>query len=80
MTGNYVTKKQALELLSSMGIDWNNRQIDLTAEPDVNGQRQWPWFLDDKGILRIDAGFIRAHFQEMQARALQEWKKNGYKL
>ena len=47
-TGIYADKKRALEILTEMGVSWNSRQIDLTAELDVNGNRKWPWFIDEK--------------------------------
>tara|TARA_R110002124_G_scaffold183401_4_gene350806 strand:+ start:31428 stop:31718 length:291 start_codon:yes stop_codon:yes gene_type:complete len=73
LTGRYVTKAEALELLRGMNVVWSQRQIDWTAEPDATGQRKWPWFLDVKGVLRIDEGFIRAQFAQRQIKALQEW-------
>lgn len=80
LTGRYVDKEGALEVLAEMNIHWTRRQIDCTAEPDSEGQRKWPWFLDAKGVLRIDEGFIRAQFRESQLQALQKWKQNEYKL
>lgn len=74
LTGRYVDKKEALEILASMNVHWTQRQIDWTAEPDVDGHRKWPWFLDDKGRLRIDAGFIHQQFQNKQLEALQRWQ------
>ncbi len=79
LTGRYVDKKEAINLLASMNIRWTRRQIDWTAEPDAQGRRKWPWFLDDKGVLRIDEGFIRAQFQNKQAKALKQWMRNDYK-
>ena len=75
LTGRYVDKKEALAILETMNIKWNQRQIDWTAEPDQNGDRKWPWFLDDKGILRIDAGFIHRQFEGKQLEALQRWQR-----
>ena len=77
LIGKYVNKKEALRLLASMNINWTQRQIDWTAEPDADGNRKWPWFLDAKGVLRIDEGFIRAQFQYKQIVALKKWMKNG---
>lgn len=80
LTGRYVDKAGALKLLHSMNIQWTRRQIDWTAEPDAEGKRKWPWFIDDKGILRIDEGFIREQFYRKQIKALQDWSNNQYKL
>ena len=75
LTGRYVNKKEALRILETMNIRRNQSQIDWTAEPDPNGDRKWPWFLDDKGILRIDAGFIHRQFEGKQQEALQRWQR-----
>lgn len=80
LTGKYVDKKQALSLLESMNVNWTQRQIDWTAEPDAEGQRKWPWFLDAKGVLRIDDGFIRAQFENKQIQALKKWQQTALKL
>jgi hypothetical protein len=80
LTGRYVDKKQALEILAAMNVNWTRRQIDWTAEPDAHGRRKWPWFLDDKNVLRIDEGFIRAQFQNKQMEALRDWSNHGYKI
>jgi len=73
LTGRYVDKGEALDILSTMNIKWSRRQIDWTAEPDATGARRWPWFLDDKGILRIDEGFILRQFEAKQLAALEAW-------
>lgn len=79
LTERYVDKKGALKLLTAMNVHWSQRQIDWTAEPDSEGQRKWPWFLDTKGVLRIDEGFISAQFRESQQKALKKWKGNDFK-
>jgi len=80
LTGRYMDKKEALHLLASMNVNWTQRQIDWTAEPDAEGNRKWPWFLDAKGLLRIDEGFIRAQFENRQIQALKKWQNNGLNL
>lgn len=80
LTGKYVDKKGALTILASMRINWTQRQIDWTAEPDADGNRKWPWFLDDKGVLRIDEGFIHAQFDIRQKEALKRWQNRVPKL
>lgn len=80
LTGKYVDKQGALELLRSMNICWTQRQIDLTAEPDHEGRRKWPWFKDpSNGRLLIDEGFIRFQYQARQQQSLQQWIKNDMK-
>ena len=76
LTGRYVDKNAALKMLAQMNIHWTKRQIDWTAEPDDDGRRRWPWFLDTKGVLRIDEGFIHAQFRGKQLKALQKWERN----
>lgn len=78
LTGRYVDKRGALDVLASMSVCWSKRQIDWTAEPDAQGDRKWPWFLDAKGVLRIDEGFIRAQFVDEQRKALLAWKRRRY--
>jgi hypothetical protein len=78
LTGRYLTKVEALDVLRSMHILWTKRQIDWTAEPDADGRRKWPWFLDAKGVLRIDEGFVRDQFEQRQIKALQEWQQPRY--
>jgi len=80
LTGRYVDKAGALEVLRAMNVNWTKRQIDWTAEPDVEGNRKWPWFLDAKGVLRIDEGFVKAQFEQRQIKALQQWNPHSYKL
>ena len=80
LTGRYVDKKGALQLLSSMNIEWTQRQIDWTAEPDHEGTRKWPWFKDpSNGRLLIDEGFIRHQYQHHQMQSLNRWLNNGIK-
>lgn len=78
LEGRYVNKAEALALLERINVNWTQRQIDWTAEPDPDGHRRWPWFLDDKGVLRIDAGFIHRHFQAKQFEALRLWREGPY--
>ena len=78
LKGRYVTKQEALALLASLNVNWTRRQVDWTAEPDPDGHRRWPWFLDDKGVLRIDAGFIHSQFHAKQREALRLWREGPY--
>lgn len=76
LTGRYVDKEGALQLLASMNINWTKRQIDWTAEPDAEGKRKWPWFKDPaNGRLLIDEGFIRHQYQRKQMQSLNSWLK-----
>jgi len=78
LTGKYVDKEGALELLRSMNIHWSKRQIDWTAEPDSEGRRKWPWFKDPgNGKLLIDEGFIRHQYYNNQMQSLRKWSSYG---
>lgn len=80
LTGRYVDKEGALELLRSMNIAWTRRQIDWTAEPNGAGERKWPWFKDPaNGRLLIDEGFIRHQYRSSQMQSLQKWLNNEIK-
>ncbi len=80
LTGKYVDKNGALELLRAMNIDWTKRQIDWTSEPDRAGKRKWPWFKDpSNGKLLLDEGFIRYQYQHNQMRSLKSWLNNEIK-
>lgn len=80
LTGRYVDKTGALEILHSMNLRWTKRQIDWTAEPDPNGNRKWPWFKDPaNGKLLIDAGFIVQLYQSCQKHSLQIYGRNEIK-
>lgn len=71
LTGRYVDKDGALQLLALMNINWSKRQIDWTAEPDAEGKRKWLWFKDPaNGRLLIDEGFIRHQYQRKQMQSL----------
>lgn len=78
LSGQYVTKGEALEFLRGINVNWTKRQIDWTAEPDADGHRRWPWFLDDKGTLRIDVGFVHNQFETRQREALRLWQEGPY--
>lgn len=80
LSGTYVDKNGALELLRTMNINWTKRQIDWTAEPDRDGRRKWPWFKDpSNGKLLIDEGFIRYQYQHKQSQSLKNWLNNEIK-
>lgn len=75
LTGKYVDKRGALELLGSMNLHWTQRQIDWTAEPDAQGRRKWPWFKDPaSGKLLIDSGFLIEQYRERQIKSLKDWQ------
>lgn len=80
LTGKYVDKAGAIDLLRTMNLHWTKRQIDWTAEPNHDGERKWPWFKDPaSGKLLIDEGFIRHQYQGRQMQSLRSWSKNEIK-
>lgn len=66
----YITLSQARTVLSEMGIDLNDRQIRRAAEPDVQGRRRLPFFVDPiDGRLKIEKGTLVRIYRELQIEA-----------
>lgn len=43
---NYLNIQQAVEALSKIGLQLNDRQMKRAAETDIHGQRKLPFFID----------------------------------
>lgn len=66
----YITLSQVRTVLSEMGIDLNDRQIRRAAEPDVQGRRRLPFFVDPiDGRLKIEKGTLVRIYRELQIEA-----------
>ena len=53
----YIRIDQAREVLAEMGIELSERQIKRAADPDPNGKRKLPFFVDPiDGRLKIEKG------------------------
>lgn len=63
----YINLKQAQEVLSEMGVSLNERQIKRAAEPDANGNRKLPFFVDPiEGKLKIEKGTLVNIYRKLQ--------------
>ena len=84
----YIGMKEARAALAEIGIELNERQIKRAADPDANGQRKLPFFVDpiDKR-LKIDRDTLlqiytgcqvnaenRARINPAKARNSVEWR------
>lgn len=66
----YITLSQARTVLSDMGIDFTDRQLKRAAEPDNNGRRRLPFFVDPiDGRLKIEKGALVRIYRELQIEA-----------
>ena len=61
----YIDLKQAQQVLSSIGIDLNDRQIKRAADKDALGKRKLPFFVDpiDKK-LKIEKGVLLSIYNQ----------------
>lgn len=71
MTAPYfIDLKQAQQVLSDMGIELNEKQIRRAAEPDGQGQRRLPFFVDPiDGKLKINKNTLVSLYIERQVSA-----------
>ncbi|RBI76117.1 hypothetical protein DQW77_04335 [Roseovarius sp. TE539] len=66
----YIGLSQAREVLAEMGIELNERQIKRAADPDPNGKRKLPFFVDPiDGRLKIERGTLVDIYQRAQVEA-----------
>lgn len=72
----YIGIPQAQRVLADMGVELSDRQIKRAAEPDANGQRKLPFFVDPiEGKLKIEKGTLMNIYRQAQLEA-----ENGAKL
>lgn len=51
----YIDLEQARQVLSSMGVELNERQMKRAADMDAHGRRKLPFFIDPvEGRLKIE--------------------------
>ena len=51
----YINLEQARQVLAGMGVELSPRQIKRAAEPDAEGKRKLPFFIDPiEGRLKIE--------------------------
>ncbi|SDP02315.1 hypothetical protein SAMN05216196_11917 [Lutimaribacter pacificus] len=66
----YIGLSQAREVLAEMGIELNERQIKRAADPDPNGKRKLPFFVDPiDGRLKIERRTLVDIYRQAQAEA-----------
>lgn len=52
---HYLNLGEAQQLLTEMGVEFNDRQMKRAAEPDAHGKRKLPFFIDPvDGRLKIE--------------------------
>ena len=63
----FIDIKQCREVLAEMGIELSERQIKRAADPDPNGKRKLPFFIDPiDGRLKIEKGILVRIYQQAQ--------------
>lgn len=66
----YIDMNEAREVLGAMGVDVSERQIRRAAEPDAQGRRRLPFFIDPiEGRLKIEKGTLVNIYRMAQAEA-----------
>lgn len=66
----YIDLQQARGVLADMGIEVNERQMRRAAEPDVDGRRKLPFFLDPiDGRLKIEKTTLVRLYTQRQREA-----------
>ena len=67
---HYIDLAMAQKVLSDMGIKLNARQIKRAAEPDTNGNRKLPFFVDPiDGRLKIEKQSLVDTYRRAQIEA-----------
>ncbi len=66
----YINLEQARQVLSEMGVEFNERQMKRAAEMDAKGKRKLPFFIDpiDKK-LKIEKGTLVKIYNDLQIEA-----------
>jgi hypothetical protein len=66
----YLDLEQARTILAEMGIAFSERQMKRAAEPDVDGHRKLPFFVDPiDGRLKIDRQALIDAYRHRQVMA-----------
>lgn len=69
-TPHYIDLSEARQVLSDMGIEFNERQMKRAADPDANGQRKLPFFIDPiDGRLKIERQTLVGIYRKRQLEA-----------
>lgn len=71
----YINLLEARQVLSNMGVEFNDRQMKRAADLDANGQRKLPFFIDPiDGKLKIEKGTLVKVYQRLQMEAEENSK------
>jgi hypothetical protein len=63
----YIGITQAREVLSEMGVELNERQMQRAAEKGPDGRRKLPFFIDPvEGKLKIEKGTLVRIYRQAQ--------------
>lgn len=66
----YINLNQARLLLEKLGINFSERQMKRAAEPDAQGRRKLPFFIDPiDGKLKIERGALVRIYNQLQREA-----------
>lgn len=67
---HYIDLEQARAVLAEMGVELTRRQIKRASEPDINGRRKLPFFIDPiEGRLKIEKGTLVDIYRRLQIEA-----------
>ncbi|MER2533588.1 MAG: hypothetical protein ABTQ31_00305 [Rhizobiaceae bacterium] len=73
----YLGLIQAREELAEIGIELSPRQMKRAADPDAQGRRKLPFFVDPiEGRLKIEKGALTALYRKLQEDALSRMSKD----
>ena len=71
----YIDLEQSRKVLAELGVELNERQMKRAAEPDADGRRKLPFFVDPiEGKLKIEKGTLVNIYRQAQIEA-----ENGVK-
>ena len=66
----YINLDQARQVLADMGVELNSRQMKRAADPDADGRRKLPFFIDPiDGKLKIEKGTLVGIYRRCQIEA-----------
>lgn len=69
-TPHYIDLTEARQVLSEMGIEFNERQMKRAADPDASGARKLPFFIDPiDGRLKIERQTLVGIYRKRQLEA-----------
>lgn len=67
---HYIGLHEARNVLASIGIELSLRQIKRAADPDAQGKRKLPFFVDPiEGRLKIEKGTLLAIYTRCEVQA-----------